>query len=68
MAAIENIYENTSSINHTNTSTTQIPQISVQANPQNKLIEAQDFPLVQTSFPSPNQPLTIKLDKDSYLI
>ena len=68
MAAIENIYENTSSINHTNTSTTQIPQMSVQANPQNQLIGAQALPLVQASFPYPNQPLTIKLDKDSYLI
>ena len=68
MATIENIYENISSVNHTNISTAQIPQISVQENPQNQLIEAQDFPPVQTSFPSPNQPLTIKLDRDSYLI
>ena len=68
MTTIGNILENTSFVNPKNISTTQIPQISVQANPQNQLIRAQVLPLVQTSFPSPNRPLTIKLDKDNYLI
>ena len=68
IATTGNISENTSFVNLTNISTTQIPQITVQANPQNQLITAQVFPLVQTSFPSPNQPLTIKLDRDNYLI
>ena len=68
MTTNRNIYENTPSINPTNISTAQIPQISVQANPQNQLIKAQTLPLVQTSFPSSNQPLTIKLDRDDYLI
>ena len=68
IATSGNISENTSFVNLTNTSTTQIPQITVQANPQNQLIRAQVLPLVQTSFPSPNQLLTIKLDRDNYLI
>ena len=68
MITIRNIPENTSSINPTNISTTQIPQILVQTNPQNQLIGAQALPLIQTSFQSPNQSLTIKLDKDNYLI
>ena len=68
IATSGNISENTSFVNLTNTSTTQIPQITVQANPQNQLIRAQVLPLVQTSFPSPNEPLTIKLDRDNYLI
>ena len=44
------------------------PSNTVQENPQNQLIGAQALPLVQTSFPYPNQPLTIKLDRDNYLI
>ena len=68
MTTIRNTPENTSSIKPTKIFTAQIPQILVQANPQNQLIRAQAFHLVQTSFQSPNQPLTIKLDKDNYLI